>query len=188
MDIGKRYSPAIMSSYPPGLTDEEIALAFQQSGTAADEPASLGPATQVVPVQPPHVISQPYSPAASRWRDYSALAIIMAGIAFGFHQLYKVSCPSLHLLGAALSLGQQWACLQRPSALMILLAEGRPGQVLVPFPPGWVHLAGSDPPHLLDSVSPLQVPAAQGDEARRSVSHIRYLEQCLALTEQARPF
>ncbi|XP_068394966.1 peroxisomal membrane protein PEX14 isoform X4 [Eschrichtius robustus] len=72
-----------------GLTDEEIDLAFQQSGTAADEPASLGPATQVVPVQPPHLIAQPYSPAGSRWRDYSALAIIMAGIAFGFHQLYK---------------------------------------------------------------------------------------------------
>ncbi|XP_006751011.2 peroxisomal membrane protein PEX14 [Leptonychotes weddellii] len=44
-----------------GLTDEEIDLAFQQSGTAADEPSSLGPATQVVPVQPPHLISQPYS-------------------------------------------------------------------------------------------------------------------------------
>ncbi|TKC51026.1 hypothetical protein EI555_003171 [Monodon monoceros] len=132
-----------------GLTDEEIDLAFQQSGTAADEPASLGPATQVMPVQSPHLISQPYTkalppsvkwsvldekrklslgpsgggvepgllpawppvclvcrgvasasspdvpfpptlgPAGSRWRDYSALAIIMAGIAFGFHQLYK---------------------------------------------------------------------------------------------------
>ncbi|XP_054435736.1 peroxisomal membrane protein PEX14 isoform X2 [Pteronotus mesoamericanus] len=72
-----------------GLTDEEIDVAFQQSGTAAEEPPSLGPATQVVPVQPPHLISQPYSPAGSRWRDYSALAIIMAGIAFGFHQLYK---------------------------------------------------------------------------------------------------
>nr|BAE00503.1 unnamed protein product [Macaca fascicularis] len=44
-----------------GLTDEEIDMAFQQSGTAADEPSSLGPATQVVPVQPPHLISQPYS-------------------------------------------------------------------------------------------------------------------------------
>ncbi|VTJ68416.1 Hypothetical predicted protein [Marmota monax] len=72
-----------------GLTDEEIDLAFQQSGTAADEPSSLGPATQVVPVQPPHLISQPYNPVGSRWRDYGALAIIMAGIAFGFHQLYK---------------------------------------------------------------------------------------------------
>ncbi|XP_072464933.1 peroxisomal membrane protein PEX14 isoform X2 [Notamacropus eugenii] len=28
-------------------------------------------------------------PAGSRWRDYGALTIIMAGIAFGFHQLYK---------------------------------------------------------------------------------------------------
>ncbi|XP_069935419.1 peroxisomal membrane protein PEX14 isoform X4 [Oryctolagus cuniculus] len=28
-------------------------------------------------------------PVGSRWRDYGALAIIMAGIAFGFHQLYK---------------------------------------------------------------------------------------------------
>ncbi|XP_063488060.1 peroxisomal membrane protein PEX14 isoform X2 [Symphalangus syndactylus] len=72
-----------------GLTDEEIDMAFQQSGTAADEPSSLGPATQVVPVQPPHLISQPYNPTGSRWRDYGALAIIMAGIAFGFHQLYK---------------------------------------------------------------------------------------------------
>uniref|UniRef100_A0A8C6GZY0 Peroxisomal membrane protein PEX14 n=1 Tax=Mus spicilegus TaxID=10103 RepID=A0A8C6GZY0_MUSSI len=72
-----------------GLTDEEIDLAFQQSGTAADEPSPLGPATPVVPVQPPHLISQPYSPRGSRWRDYGALAIIMAGIAFGFHQLYK---------------------------------------------------------------------------------------------------
>lgn len=50
-----------MSSSPPGLTDEEIDVAFQQSGSAADEPASLGPATQVVPVQPPHLIPQPYS-------------------------------------------------------------------------------------------------------------------------------
>uniref|UniRef100_A0A8C5YSR5 Peroxisomal membrane protein PEX14 n=1 Tax=Marmota marmota marmota TaxID=9994 RepID=A0A8C5YSR5_MARMA len=45
-----------------GLTDEGMDLAFQQSGTAADEPSSLGPAAQVVPVQPPHLISQPYIP------------------------------------------------------------------------------------------------------------------------------
>ncbi|XP_004705239.1 peroxisomal membrane protein PEX14 [Echinops telfairi] len=72
-----------------GLTDEEIDVAFQQSGTAAEEPSSLGPATQVVPAQPPHLLPQTYSPAGSRWRDYGALAIITAGIAFGFHQLYK---------------------------------------------------------------------------------------------------
>ncbi|XP_077007459.1 peroxisomal membrane protein PEX14 isoform X1 [Tamandua tetradactyla] len=69
-----------------GLTDEEIDLAFQQSGTAADEPSPLGPAAQVVPIQPPHLSAQPYS---SRWRDYGALAVIMAGVTFGFHQLYK---------------------------------------------------------------------------------------------------
>ncbi|XP_053136739.1 peroxisomal membrane protein PEX14 isoform X2 [Hemicordylus capensis] len=68
-----------------GLTDEEIDLAFQQSGTAKEEPQSLS--TQLVPTQPSHLA--PYSPPSSRWRDYGALAIILAGIAFGFHQLYK---------------------------------------------------------------------------------------------------
>ncbi|XP_067167021.1 peroxisomal membrane protein PEX14 isoform X2 [Apteryx mantelli] len=70
-----------------GLTDEEIDLAFQQSGTSTDEPQSPGPSAQLVPNQPTHPVL--YSPSASRWRDYGALAIIMAGIAFGFHQLYK---------------------------------------------------------------------------------------------------
>uniref|UniRef100_A0A2K6TXC6 Peroxisomal membrane protein PEX14 n=1 Tax=Saimiri boliviensis boliviensis TaxID=39432 RepID=A0A2K6TXC6_SAIBB len=46
-----------------GLTDKEIDMAFQQSGTAAHEPSSWGPATQVVHVQPCHLVSQPYSPA-----------------------------------------------------------------------------------------------------------------------------
>lgn len=55
------HSPAILCSSPPGLTDEEIDVAFQQSGTAADEPAALGSAAQVVPVQPPHLVPQPYS-------------------------------------------------------------------------------------------------------------------------------
>ncbi|XP_040316989.1 peroxisomal membrane protein PEX14 isoform X3 [Herpailurus yagouaroundi] len=81
-----------------GLTDEEIDLAFQQSGTAAEEPPSLGPGTQVVPVQPPHLISQPYSPVGSRWRDYGALAVITAGIAFGFHQLYKATTSTNWIL------------------------------------------------------------------------------------------
>ncbi|XP_041316224.1 peroxisomal membrane protein PEX14 isoform X2 [Pyrgilauda ruficollis] len=70
-----------------GLTDEEIDLAFQQSGTSTDEPQSPAPSTQPLPAQPPHPVV--YSPPGSRWRDYGALAIIMAGIAFGFHQLYK---------------------------------------------------------------------------------------------------
>ncbi|XP_066493400.1 peroxisomal membrane protein PEX14 isoform X2 [Tiliqua scincoides] len=75
------------NSGAPGLTDEEIDLAFQQVGTAKDEPQHQSLSTQLVPAQPPHLA--PYSPPGSRWRDYGALAIIMAGIAFGFHQLYK---------------------------------------------------------------------------------------------------
>ncbi|XP_034976381.1 peroxisomal membrane protein PEX14 isoform X2 [Zootoca vivipara] len=70
-----------------GLTDEEIDLAFQQSGTAKEEPQPHSLSTQLVPIQPTHLA--PHSPPGSRWRDYGALAIIMAGIAFGFHQLYK---------------------------------------------------------------------------------------------------
>uniref|UniRef100_A0A8C9UI82 Peroxisomal membrane protein PEX14 n=1 Tax=Serinus canaria TaxID=9135 RepID=A0A8C9UI82_SERCA len=70
-----------------GLTDEEIDLAFQQSGTSTDEPQSPGPSTHPVPAQPPQPLV--HGPPGSRWRDYGALAIIMAGIAFGFHQLYK---------------------------------------------------------------------------------------------------
>ncbi|XP_063001583.1 peroxisomal membrane protein PEX14 [Elgaria multicarinata webbii] len=70
-----------------GLTDEEVDLALQQSGTAKEEPQPLSLSTQLVPNPPPHLA--PYSPPSSRWRDYGALAIIMAGIAFSFHQLYK---------------------------------------------------------------------------------------------------
>ncbi|XP_038602549.1 peroxisomal membrane protein PEX14 [Tachyglossus aculeatus] len=70
-----------------GLTDEEIDLAFQQSGTATDE--SPAPSSQMGPGPGPLLLPQSYSPAGSRWRDYGALAVIMAGIAFGFHQLYK---------------------------------------------------------------------------------------------------
>ncbi|XP_054857954.1 peroxisomal membrane protein PEX14 [Eublepharis macularius] len=70
-----------------GLTDDEIEVAFQQSGTAKEEPQPQSLSSQLVPTQPPHLA--PYSPPSSRWRDYGALAIIMAGIAFGFHQLYK---------------------------------------------------------------------------------------------------
>lgn len=48
------------------------------------------------PGQRPVLVSYSFfstpGPGGSRWRDYGALAIIMAGIAFGFHQLYKVSC------------------------------------------------------------------------------------------------
>ncbi|KAM6434870.1 peroxisomal membrane protein PEX14 isoform 1-T1 [Liasis olivaceus] len=70
-----------------GLTDEEIDLAFQQSGTAKEEPQPHNLSPQLVPTQSTQLTS--YSPPSSRWRDYGALAIIMTGIAIGFHQLYK---------------------------------------------------------------------------------------------------
>ncbi|XP_051895249.1 peroxisomal membrane protein PEX14 isoform X2 [Pristis pectinata] len=69
-----------------GLTDEEVEIALQQSNTASDE--EMAPAIQPHLVQPSYLAAVPYNPS-SRWREYGALAIIMAGIAFGFHQLYK---------------------------------------------------------------------------------------------------
>lgn len=72
--------------FSPGLTDEEIDLAVQQSGTATDEPSPLGPATPVVPVQPPHLISQPYSKSPVPSPAYLRL---------GFRTLAKSSAPKL---------------------------------------------------------------------------------------------
>ncbi|XP_072442169.1 peroxisomal membrane protein PEX14 isoform X1 [Chiloscyllium punctatum] len=69
-----------------GLTDEEVEIALQQSNTATDE--VFGPASQQHLVQPSQ-LAVSNGPPSSRWREYGALAIIMAGIAFGFHQLYK---------------------------------------------------------------------------------------------------
>ncbi|XP_048417401.1 peroxisomal membrane protein PEX14 [Stegostoma tigrinum] len=69
-----------------GLTDEEVEIALQQSNTATDE--VFAPVSQQHLVQPSQ-LAVPNSPPSSRWREYGALAIIMAGIAFGFHQLYK---------------------------------------------------------------------------------------------------
>ncbi|XP_075459628.1 peroxisomal membrane protein PEX14 [Ascaphus truei] len=72
-----------------GLSDEEIELALQQSGTAHDDPPPQGATGMSHPGPLPQLALQPYSPPGSRWREYGALAIILAGIAFGFHQLYK---------------------------------------------------------------------------------------------------
>lgn len=71
-----------------GLTDEEVELAIQRSGSV-EEALALSPSG------PPHIIHSPplapvpHSPPGYRWRDYGALAIIMAGMAFGFHHLYR---------------------------------------------------------------------------------------------------
>ncbi|XP_051518144.1 peroxisomal membrane protein PEX14-like [Myxocyprinus asiaticus] len=71
-----------------GLTDEEVELAIQRSG-GTEEPLALsvpGPShiTHPVPLAP-----VPYSPPGYRWRDYGALAVILTGMAFGFHHLYR---------------------------------------------------------------------------------------------------
>ncbi|KAK2851264.1 hypothetical protein Q5P01_007540 [Channa striata] len=69
-----------------GLTDEEVDLAIQRSGST-EEVLSL------VPVGPSHPLHTtqlaPGAHTGYRWRDYGALTIIIVGIVFGFHQLYK---------------------------------------------------------------------------------------------------
>ncbi|XP_063064978.1 peroxisomal membrane protein PEX14 isoform X2 [Engraulis encrasicolus] len=72
-----------------GLTDEEVELAIQRSGCTED-PLALAPAPLGPPIlHPSQLAPLPHSAAGYRWRDYGALAIIMAGMAFGFHQLYR---------------------------------------------------------------------------------------------------
>ncbi|KTF71608.1 hypothetical protein cypCar_00043147, partial [Cyprinus carpio] len=69
------------------LTDEEVDQAIQRSGST-EEPLTVavpGPAHIAHPVP-----LAPYSPSGYRWRDYTALAVILAGMAFGFHHLYRV--------------------------------------------------------------------------------------------------
>ncbi|XP_016129423.1 peroxisomal membrane protein PEX14-like isoform X2 [Sinocyclocheilus grahami] len=69
-----------------GLTDEEVDLAIERSGSTEE------PLTVAVP-RPAHIAHPvplaPYSPPGYRWRDYSALAVILAGMAFGFYHLYR---------------------------------------------------------------------------------------------------
>ncbi|KAK5863412.1 hypothetical protein PBY51_000442 [Eleginops maclovinus] len=71
-----------------GLTDVEVELAIQRSGSTEE----VLPLIPVGPQHSPHATQlalAPHSPTSYRWRDYGALTIIMVGIAFGFHQLYK---------------------------------------------------------------------------------------------------
>ncbi|XP_016891316.1 peroxisomal membrane protein PEX14 isoform X2 [Cynoglossus semilaevis] len=71
-----------------GLTDEEIELAIQRSGST-EEVLPLIPAEPPHPLQATQLAPVAHSPTGYRWRDYGALTIIMVGIAFGSHQLYK---------------------------------------------------------------------------------------------------
>ncbi|XP_042607248.1 peroxisomal membrane protein PEX14 isoform X1 [Cyprinus carpio] len=79
-----------------GLTDEEVDQAIQRSGST-EEPLTVavpGPAhiAHPVPLAPYSQLSLRMSvrgPSGYRWRDYTALAVILAGMAFGFHHLYR---------------------------------------------------------------------------------------------------
>ncbi|KAF7209611.1 peroxisomal membrane protein PEX14 [Nothobranchius furzeri] len=68
-----------------GLTDGEVELAIQRSGST-EEVLPLSPMGHPLP---PYAVPAPPTPAGYRWRDYGALTVVMVGIAFGFHQLYK---------------------------------------------------------------------------------------------------
>lgn len=72
-----------------GLTDVEVQLAIQRSGSTEE----VLPLSPVGPLHPVHAHAQlvplPHTPAAYRWRDYGALTVLMVGLAFGFHHLYK---------------------------------------------------------------------------------------------------
>ncbi|XP_070696257.1 peroxisomal membrane protein PEX14 isoform X2 [Pempheris klunzingeri] len=71
-----------------GLTDAEVELAIQRSGST-EEVLPLSPVGPPHPLHATQLVPIPPSPTGYRWRDYGALTIIMVGIAFGFHQLYK---------------------------------------------------------------------------------------------------
>lgn len=71
-----------------GLTDEEVELAIQRSGST-EEVLPLSPVGPPHPLQANQLALVPHSPAGYRWRDYGALTFITVGIAFGFHQLYR---------------------------------------------------------------------------------------------------
>ncbi|TNN87699.1 Peroxisomal membrane protein PEX14 [Liparis tanakae] len=71
-----------------GLTDEEVELAIQRSGST-EEVLPLSPVGPPHPLQANQLALVPHSPAGYRWRDYGALTFITVGIAVGFHQLYR---------------------------------------------------------------------------------------------------
>ncbi|XP_061121461.1 peroxisomal membrane protein PEX14 [Syngnathus typhle] len=71
-----------------GLTDEEVELAIRRSGSTDDVlPLRTGSPPQLL-VSPPFAAA-PHSPKGYRWRNYGAFAIMMVGIAYSCHQLYK---------------------------------------------------------------------------------------------------
>ncbi|XP_056130088.1 peroxisomal membrane protein PEX14 [Lampris incognitus] len=71
-----------------GLTDEEVDLAIQRSGST-EQVLALSPVGPPHPFHSPQLVPGPHGSTGYRWRDYGALTIIMVGMAFGLHHLYK---------------------------------------------------------------------------------------------------
>ncbi|XP_078695577.1 peroxisomal membrane protein PEX14-like [Branchiostoma floridae x Branchiostoma belcheri] len=76
-----------------GLTNEEIQLAIEKSGTASDEtnpppppPAQVAQSTAPVPLQPPVIV--PVSPW-SKWRDMGAVIVLVGGALYGLYRLFQ---------------------------------------------------------------------------------------------------
>ncbi|XP_051907496.1 peroxisomal membrane protein PEX14 [Hippocampus zosterae] len=72
-----------------GLTDEEVDLAIRRSGSTEEDVVPLRAVGLPQPPDSPHFAAVPHSPKGYRWRDYGAFAIMMVGIAYSCHQLYK---------------------------------------------------------------------------------------------------
>ncbi|XP_054627320.1 peroxisomal membrane protein PEX14 isoform X2 [Dunckerocampus dactyliophorus] len=71
-----------------GLTNEEVDLVIQRSGTT-EEVLPLTTFGPPHPLDSSHLATVPHSPKGYRWRDYGAFTIMIVGIAYGCHQLYK---------------------------------------------------------------------------------------------------
>ncbi|XP_035696897.1 peroxisomal membrane protein PEX14-like isoform X1 [Branchiostoma floridae] len=76
-----------------GLTNEEIQLAIEKSGTAADEtnpppppPTQVVQSTAPVALQPPVIV--PVSPW-SKWRDMGAVIVLVGGALYGLYRLFQ---------------------------------------------------------------------------------------------------
>nr|XP_061802779.1 peroxisomal membrane protein PEX14-like [Nerophis lumbriciformis] len=71
-----------------GLTDEEVELAIQRSGST-EEVLPVRIAGPPHPLDSPHFAAVPQSSNGYRWRDYGAFAVMMVGITYSCHLLYK---------------------------------------------------------------------------------------------------
>ncbi|XP_061690159.1 peroxisomal membrane protein PEX14 [Syngnathoides biaculeatus] len=71
-----------------GLTDEEVELAIQRSDRREDG-VPLRSVNPPHPLDSPHLVAVRDSPKGYRWRSYGTFAIMMVGIAYSFHHLYK---------------------------------------------------------------------------------------------------